>query len=31
LGWGDHGDRCIKNGKVNLMPFSWQPGDEETA
>ena len=29
LGWGDHGDRCIKNGKINLMPFSWQPGDEE--
>jgi len=31
LGWSDHGDRCIKNGKINLMPFSWQPGDEETA
>jgi len=30
LGWNDHGDRCIKNGKINLMPFSWQPGDEET-
>lgn len=29
LGWGDHGDRCIKTGKINLMPFSWQPGDEE--
>ena len=30
LGWSDHGDRCIKNGKINLMPFSWQPGDEES-
>jgi hypothetical protein len=30
LGWHDHGDRCIKTGKINLMPFSWQPGDEET-
>jgi len=29
LGWQDHGDRCIKTGKINLMPFSWQPGDEE--
>lgn len=29
LNWSDHGDRCIKNGKINLMPFSWQPGDEE--
>lgn len=29
LAWGDHGDRCIKAGKINLMPFSWQPGDEE--
>lgn len=31
LGWQDHGDRCIKTGKINLMPFSWQPGDEEGA
>jgi len=31
LGWNDHGDRCIKNGKINLMAFSWQPGDEEIA
>lgn len=29
LGWFDHGDRCVKAGKINLMPFSWQPGDEE--
>ena len=29
LNWNDHGDRCIKNGKINLMPFSWQPGDQE--
>lgn len=29
LNWSDHGDRCIKSGKINLMPFSWQPGDEE--
>jgi len=29
LGWNDHGDRCIKTGRINLMPFSWQPGDEE--
>ena len=31
LGWYDHGDRCIKTGKINLMPFSWQPGDEESS
>ena len=29
LNWSDHGDRCLKNGKINLMPFSWQPGDED--
>jgi len=29
LNWADHGDRCIKIGKINLMPFAWQPGDEE--
>lgn len=31
LGWQDHGDRCLKTGKINLMPFSWQPGDEEAS
>jgi hypothetical protein len=29
LGWADHGDRCLKTAKINLMPFSWQPGDED--
>lgn len=29
LGWADHGDRCMKTGEINLMPFVWQPGDEE--
>jgi len=28
LGWPDHGDRCMKTGEINLMPFVWQPGDE---
>lgn len=28
LGWHDHGDRCIKKEKINLIAFSWQPGDE---
>ena len=30
LGWSDHGDRCMKTGTVNLIPFVWQPGDEYT-
>ena len=29
LGWHDHGDRCLKVGRINLIVFSWQPGDEE--
>jgi hypothetical protein len=29
LGWHDHGDRCLKKEKINLIAFSWQPGDEE--
>ena len=28
LGWPDHGDRCMKQAGMNLMPFVWQPGDE---
>jgi len=28
LGWHDHGDRCFKKEKINLIAFSWQPGDE---
>jgi len=30
LGWHDHGDRCLKKEKINLIAFSWQPGDEES-
>lgn len=28
LGWHDHGDRCVKKERINLIAFSWQPGDE---
>ena len=28
LGWHDHGDKCVKREKINLIAFSWQPGDE---